>query len=785
MAPAQRSAVSTSLPPQKGNLPVDITTFVGRRREVTDVRQLLSSSRLVTLTGAGGVGKTRLALQAARNVRRAFPHGVWVVELGALRQPGLVVEAAAATLGIEGRSSRGLIDQLSDYVRDNHLLLVLDNCEHLLDSCALLADHLLRTAPRLTILATSREALNITGETVYPVLPMSLPEPQPPLPSVQALSRYEAVALFEERAKAIRPGFTVDDDNAAAVVQLCRRLDGMPLAIELAAARLQALSVEQVVQRLDDRYRLLTAGSRAALPQQQTLRALIDWSHDLCTPAERVLWARLSVFAGTFDLAAAETVCAGDGIEANDVAALVVGLVSKSVLLLDGDSPQPRYRLLETIRQYGAEQLTSLGDVATPRRHRDYFADLVAGAERGLFTPDQARSLGRLRREHLNLRALLEFCVTVPGEAPTGLVAASGLWQYWPSSGSLSEGLRWLDGLLAMSPEATEQRAWGLSVTAWLAILQGDLTSAADRLDEARTLGQDLDDRRTLGYVALFSGIITALHGDPQRARSLYEEALAYHRVVHEPIGIAMALYRSALIAFLNGDSQEVHARCDECCSLCDTYHERWWKAYALWVLGLQVWRDGDPQRATAVQSDAVRRFHEVNDLLGAALSMEAIAWVAAEGPRDEACRAATLLGAADTLWQALGTPLAEFTYLSGYRRDCEKAVRRTCGSKAYESAFDDGRHLDLDDAVRIALGDAPQRTERAASQDEWSLLTPREREIAALTTEGLSNKEISARLVISQRTAEAHIEHILVKLGFSSRSQIAAWAAEHQPTTG
>ncbi|MFD0489679.1 ATP-binding protein [Saccharopolyspora spinosporotrichia] len=200
--------------------------------------------------------------------------------------------------------------------------------------------------------------------------------------------------MFEERAKAIRPGFTVDDDNAAAVVQLCRRLDGMPLAIELAAARLQALSVEQVVQRLDDRYRLLTAGSRAALPQQQTLRALIDWSHDLCTPAERVLWARLSVFAGTFDLAAAETVCAGDGIEANDVAALVVGLVSKSVLLLDGDSPQPRYRLLETIRQYGAEQLTSLGDVATPRRHRDYFADLVAGAERGLFTPDQARSLG-------------------------------------------------------------------------------------------------------------------------------------------------------------------------------------------------------------------------------------------------------------------------------------------------------------------------------------------------------------------------------------------------------
>ncbi|SDZ06851.1 non-specific serine/threonine protein kinase [Saccharopolyspora shandongensis] len=370
---------------------------------------------------------------------------------------------------------------------------------------------------------------------------MSLPDPERPLPPVEALTQYEAVTLFMERAAAIRPGFTITDDNAAAVVRLCQRLEGMPLAIELAAARLQALSVEQIVQRLDDRYRLLSAGRRTVLPQQQTLRALIDWSYKLCSTTERVVWARLSVFAGTFDLTAAENVCAGDGIDPDDIADLVAGLVAKSVLLLDSDSPQPGYRLLETIRQYGSEQLASLNEAAAPRRHRDYYAHLVAEAEHKLFTPEQTRLLTQLRSEYPNVRAALEFCASTPGETHTGLVMATALWQYWAASGAVSEGRRWLDRTLALAPEPTNQRARGLCVAAWMAILQGDLTSAADRLNQAQTISRHLDDEKALGYVALFSGIIEALQGHLKQAMSSYEQTVAHHQAVHEPIGIAIA----------------------------------------------------------------------------------------------------------------------------------------------------------------------------------------------------------------------------------------------------
>ncbi|MGW3473700.1 response regulator transcription factor [Saccharopolyspora sp. NPDC000995] len=332
-----------------------------------------------------------------------------------------------------------------------------------------------------------------------------------------------------------------------------------------------------------------------------------------------------------------------------------------------------------------------------------------------------------------------------------------------------------------MSQERTQQSARALCVAAWLAILQGDLASAAGRLNQAETLGWRLDDEKAVGYVALFSGIIKALQGHLKQAVSLYKETIVHHQAVHEPIGIAMAQYRSALVAFLQGDSHQVHTVCDKCCSLCDTYHEHWWKAFALWVLGLQLWRDGNVQRATAVEGEVIHYFHEFNDRFGAALALEAFAWMAAEGQRADARRAATLLGAADTLWQALGTPLAEFSYLSRYHQDCEQAARRTCGTKLFNAAFHHGIQLDLDTAVRIALG-GEEKTEQPTPSAEWSTLTPREREIAKLTTEGLSNKEIAARLVISQRTAEAHVEHILVKLGFSSRHQIAAWATEHHP---
>lgn len=769
-----------------GNLPADVTVFVGRRRELDDVRQLLTTSRLVTLTGVGGMGKTRLALRVAASVRRTFPDGTWLVEFEALRDPELLAQTVAASLGLQDRSARHLDDRLPEYLRDKRLLLILDNCEHLVDACAKLVDRLLRAAPGLTILATGREDLGIEGETIYPVLPLSVPEPdRPPLP-LEALVQYEAVSLFAELATKVRPGFAVTADNRDAVVQVCQRLDGMPLAIELAAARLRYLSVRQIVQRLDHRYRLLTGGSRTALPRQQTLRALMDWSYELCTARERKAWARLSVFAAPFDLDAAQNVCTGNGIESDEVDDLVNGLVTKSVLLVDSEQAPARYRLLETLREYGREQLGHADDLEARRRHRDYYAALVSEAERRLFSADQTSWLARLRAEHANVRAALEFCATEPGEAEIGLVMATELWQYWVASGSVTEGQRWLERLRALSPEPSVQRAKGLLVAAWLAILQNDRATAHARLDESESLAGTFGDRRVLGYVALFSGIIAAFEGDLQHADSLYGQTIVHHQAVDEPIGIAMAFYRKALVAFLHGESTEVRALCDASCSLCDAHDETWWKAYALWVLGLQLWREGDVRRATSVESEAIQLFEEVKDRLGTAVTLEALAWMAVDTPA-EVKRSVMLLGAADTLWQRLGGPLTEFGYLTDYHKACEETARRTYGGRSFRDVFQRGNQLDLDAAVNLALGGSDQHgqrvTARRTRKNEWSsLLTPRESEVAVLIADGLGNKDIARRLVVSQRTAETHVENILTKLGFTSRGQIAAWVAEHRP---
>ena len=772
---------SSRLAERGSNLPADITLFVGRRRELSEVRKLLASSRLVTLTGVGGMGKSRLALRAASSSRRAFRHGTWLVELAAVRDPRLVAQTVATSLGLQDRASQP-IDHLSAYLQDKQLLLVLDNCEHLLDACAPLADQLLHAAPELTILTTGREALGLTGEVIYPVPPLAVPDQHRPPPPLEALAQYESVALFVELACRVHPGFEVTEENRNAVVSLCQRLDGMPLAIELAAARLRYLSVEQIVRRVDQRYKLLSSGSRTALAHHQTLRALIDWSYDLCTPRERDVWARLSVFAGSFDLDAAKHVCAGGGIDGDDVEELVGGLVAKSVLLVDSGGALPHYRLLETVRAYGLEQLGT-EDVPVRRRHRDYYAALAAEAEQRMFTADQAEWQSRLRVEHANLRAALDFCVTGQGEADAGLALAAALWQYWVASGSVTEGQHWLNRLLAASSAPAALRAKGLWLAAWLAILQNDSASATARLEESAELGEALGDRSVLGYVALFSGILATLQRDLQRAAALYEQALSYHRAAEEPIGVAMALYRKALIALLRGDSQEVHTLCDACRALCDTYRENWWKAYALWVDGLQYWRNGDVPRATAAEREALELFQHFDDKLGTAMTLEAFAWMAAE---DEPAHAATLLGAASTLWQILGPALTEFAYLRSYHQDCERTASRSCGRDAFRKAFEYGSDLAVDIAVDVALGRTGQQHARGGvepAETTWStVLTPREREIAVLLAEGLSNKEIARRLVVALRTAEAHVEHILTKLGFTSRNQVAAWVAEHRP---
>jgi predicted ATPase len=361
-------AVSTHFNTAPHNLPLQVNRFIGREREMTAVRGLLTTSRLLTLAGAGGSGKTRLALQVATDLLDEFEHGVWWVELAALSDPLLVPQAVASALGLPERAGCTVTEALADALRPKHVLLVLDNCEHLLAACVQLIETLLHTCPQLRVLVTSREALTITGETIWLVLPLRVPDTYQP-PPIEGLLTYEAVQLFVERARSVRPSFTLTPENASAVVQVCRRLDGMPLAIELAAARIRALSVEQIVARLDDAYRLLTGGSRSALPRQQTLRAAMDWSYHLLSAHEQAFFRRLSVFAGSFSLEAAEAICAGEPGEAYDVLDVLASLIEKSLVLVEQRSGAARYRLLETIRQYGQDKLQEFAEAAKVRRH--------------------------------------------------------------------------------------------------------------------------------------------------------------------------------------------------------------------------------------------------------------------------------------------------------------------------------------------------------------------------------------------------------------------------------
>ncbi|MEU0568060.1 LuxR C-terminal-related transcriptional regulator [Nonomuraea sp. NPDC005983] len=751
-------------------LPAELTSFVGRRHETAEVKRLLADSRLVTLVGVGGVGKTRLALRVAVDLRRAFRDGVWLVELAALENPELLPQMVAETLDIHDRSVRPTMEVLTDHLRDKQLLLVLDNCEHLLDASAVLAEILVRAAPELRILATSRQALGVPGEQTMPVPALPMPDRESAMLSTDALAQLDAVRLLAERAKAVLPGFAVTDANRETVARLCRGLDGIPLAIELAAVRLRAISVDQLLTRLEDRFRLLTVGSRAALPRQQTLRALIDWSYTLCTEHERLLWERLSVFTGGLDLEAAEQVCTGDGITPEEIAGLMIGLVDKSILVREEHDSSVRYRLLETIRQYGRDRLRESGrETEVRRRHRDWCQDLVLRAQHGWYGPDQVAWFARLRTEHGNLRTALDFCLSTPGEIEPGLVIATALRYYWIAAGSLHEGRNRLGHLLAIDTEPTPTRARALCLNARLAVLQSDFAVAAVMLDEARELGRRFDDPAVMAGAAYVSGLAALVRRDLTGALTLLGEALEGHRRTDDPMGIVNSLIYLATAHSLLGDSEEAVALFEECLTICEAQREHWFRSYALWMFGIEVWRQGDTRRGVEMERQAMRLKEPFDDRLGQALCTEALAWMAAGSGDGE--RAAVLLGALREIWRSFGGPL--FGYLGGYHDECETAAREMLGDRRFDAAIQRGTGLTHEEAFECAMVDrmSDQRRSREPSQ-----LTRREMEIARLVAEGMSNKEIAAALVIAQRTAEGHVEHILSKLGFNSRVQIAAW---------
>lgn len=532
------------------NLPIQLTSFIGREREMTDVRRLLATTRLLTLQGVGGVGKTRLAIQVAASLIEEFSHGVWLVDLAPLSDPALAVQAVASTLGVREMAGRGLMDMLLDTVRSKRLLLVLDNCEHLASACAHLAESLLRSCPSLQIVATSREPLAISGELTYRVPTLSFPDLRQS-ESLERLGEFEAVHLFADRAAFAMPNLSLTRDNAQVVAEICRRLDGIPLAIELAAARVRGMSVQQIAARLDDRFRLLTGGGRTALPKHQTLLATMDWSYDLLSQAERVLLWRLSVFAGGWTLEAAEQICSSEDLDRGDVLNLLSRLVERSLVIAEARNSAVRYRLLETVRQYAHEKLLKSGEEESVReRHRDWHLELAEQADSKLQSgADLATWLDQLELEHDNLREALAWSLDGGGTGE-GVRLAGALGRFWSIRGYWNEGRTWLEKAVSWTGDSLHPAYIKVLHRAGaLALRQQDFGRAVLLGEHSLALCRKIGDKQGIAASLNGLGILASDQGDYERAAVLFEESLAIDRELGDKGAMANRLNNLGTVA--------------------------------------------------------------------------------------------------------------------------------------------------------------------------------------------------------------------------------------------
>ncbi|HSV38983.1 MAG TPA: LuxR C-terminal-related transcriptional regulator [Nocardioidaceae bacterium] len=768
---------STLLRRPSGALPIEVDTFVGRRQELADVRRQFGTSPLVTLTGPGGVGKTRLCLRAAAAMSRTFRDGVCFVELGNLNDAALLVPFVGEALGLRDQALALDLDRVSSSLRDRHLLLVLDNCEHLVGAVASLVDLLLRTCADLRVLATSREALGIPGESVLRVPPLTVPDSGST--HAQSLPGFEAVNLFAERAVLALPEFLLTSENGEDVAQICRQLDGMPLALELAAARLRTLSLKDLTRRLTQRYQLLTGGSRTAPPRHQTLRLCVDWSYEQCSPAEQELWRRVSVFSRGFELDAVEATCTSDGLSEAGLLDVLTALVDKSIVgrsTASGDGAT-RFDLLESLREYGVERLEEAGELAAMQgRHASWCQDLVVQASTELVGPEQIRWMGRLDRELPNIRTALGQSLRERDLEAAQLIGGS-LHMYWISRGLLSEGRHWLERSLAADDvPPSESLLQALFCLVALAGFQGDVDVAAAAVARSRAVASEVPGASSAAYVASVSGMLALFQGDlPSATRDLAAAALGHrdagdlNRELEILIGLGLA---SALM----GDHDAARAAHERVLSLTQPRGETWYRAYSLWALGLAHMREGANSVARANLEESLRLRSSMHDQLGSVWCLEGLALVAAHDGSME--RAAVLFGVASAQSSVAGTPTATFPDLVTLHEDAQRRTRDKLGSAAFDRAYAKGEGLTIEAATAYALGEVAS-SKAADPTTPWSVLTRREREVAQLVSNGLTNQAIAETLVISIRTAQGHVENILTKLGFNARTQIAAWVAQ------
>lgn len=745
---------------ERPSLPADLTSFVSRRPELAELRGLLRTARLVTLTGPGGVGKTRLGIRAADAMTEHFTEGTWMVRLDAVSDPGLVAQSLLDGLGIAdpSRSTGDPIPRLVEHLEHRHALLLLDSCEHVLDGVAPLLSELLQRAPGLTALVTSRQPVGIVGERLFLVAPLAVGD--------DAAS--PAVALFADRAAAAHPGFQVTDDNHQLVTQICRALEGIPLAIELATVRLQVLSLAELLEHVDHRFALLTKGSSTAPARQRTLQATIEWSFDLCTEHERALWTRVSVFAGGFDLSAATAVCADESLPSASILDAVAGLVAKSILVREEHAGRARFRMLDTLREFGLTQLTD--DEGPRARHRQWCLRLVVECTEQWFGPDQVEWKQRMRREQANLRAAIEHALG-DGAAALQLVAP---WLLWATALSLTEHRRWLHRALDASPAPTPERARALATCGFVAGAQGDQRIARAMAEESLEIAQELSLPEETAFATHILGLVSLFTGQSDEAQRLLGDASGRYRDLRMSDHLVAALETHLGMLYLSRrelDQAETHLQTVD--ALCDRHDETWARSYATDGLGYIALARGDLDGATFASREGLRLAATFDDTIGLAFAIELVSWNAAA--HDEPERAAIFLGAATSLWGSFGQQLYGSRFWQEGRERWSTAAREALGQPAFDAAHRHGASLSHAELVQHAL-DPEQR----GAPEATSELSPREREIVELVAEGHTNREIAEQLFLSHRTVEGHVSHALDKLGLQRRGQLAAWISHN-----
>jgi predicted ATPase/DNA-binding CsgD family transcriptional regulator len=804
------------------NLPAQVSSFIGRESELAEVRALVGGSRLVTLTGAGGAGKTRLGLQLAAGLLDRTGDGVWFADLAPVGDPDLVAVTVADVLGVRQEPGRPVLDTLVEAVGGRRLLVLLDNCEHLIGACAKLADGLLRGCPALALLATSREPLGIGGEHVYRVPSLGLPADGD---DAEAIWASEAVRLLEDRAAAQGVPLGQDEQAAAVAGRICRRLDGIPLAIELATSRLRAMPAAELEARLDERFALLTGGSRAALPRQQTLRAMVDWSWELLNPAERAVLARLSVFAGGFGLAAAEAVAADPEVPAAEVLGLLGALVDKSLVQFGDTGAGPgRYRLLETVRQYASGRLDVQGPAAagaSRMAHRDYYVALAEAAAPQLIAHDQAEWLDRLDAELGNLRAAIAFSQAQPDLAP-GLRLAASLRVYWRVRGHAAEGADTLRALLDApgAQEATLPRARALAAAArflektdgygiaegycqeglaiaraagdeyliaqllceqaWILVRQGQPGAALPLIEQGLGLARRLGEPHLTARLLSARSNATHVAGDPAAAIRDTAEALRVSRQVGDQLQMGALLGNLGYYELAAGDLHAARGHLAESLDIFRALNARSDIVYETFNLGLAEYLDGSPGAAETLFAESLGLARRMGMRSPTAYALIGLA-LAGRG-RADADWSARLHGAADQALADLGHSLQP---LEGQLADLDRQrLRATMGAEDFDAQYTAGRTLDLAQAAHEALPGMQagreavpgSETDAAVSGEAASVLTPRELDVLKLVAQGSSNSDIARRLFLSEHTVHRHLANILRKLNLSSRAAAAAW---------